>query len=476
MKLIEHFNTFLSDIVNLNQTRIDTLEDRVETISQFLRTSDYAPRIRRFAAQGSWAHKTIIKPLNNKDFDADLVVFIDAVEGWLPADYITELHRVFKAHGTYCDKATLETRCVTIRYANDFHLDVVPCIQTISSRVYSFVVCNRVDGQFERTNPEGYTAWLEGKNLIVGNNSLRKITRLVKYLRDVKETFTVKSILLTTLLGERIDSVIDPHFGSNYFPDLPTSLRTLFARLDDYLQQYPNVIDVNNPVLPIEKFTRHWDNEKYQNFREKIHEHREWIDDAYNESNRDESIRKWRRVFGEDFAEGEVVERSTKATALALHISGAISVSVLQAIRSGSKEILNRIPQALPHVLPAPWRIARAPITVSVSAKEHQTERGTFIRDLTPGSIVEKDRWIRFEARTLLPSNFYVMWQVVNTGEDAAIKKGRGLRGGFYKSEDRFYRWEHTEYTGAHWVEAFVINKRNRECVGRSGRFFIVIE
>ena len=49
MKLIEHFDNFLRDVVNLNSTRIDTLEQRVDTIGTFLRNSDYGVTIRSFS-------------------------------------------------------------------------------------------------------------------------------------------------------------------------------------------------------------------------------------------------------------------------------------------------------------------------------------------------------------------------------------------------------------------------------------------
>ena len=64
MKLIDHFDTFLEDTVNLNKTRIDTLESRVETIENFVKAKSYQADIQKFSPQGSWAHKTIIKPLN----------------------------------------------------------------------------------------------------------------------------------------------------------------------------------------------------------------------------------------------------------------------------------------------------------------------------------------------------------------------------------------------------------------------------
>jgi hypothetical protein len=67
-----------------------------------------------------------------------------------------------------------------------------------------------------------------------------------------------------------------------------------------------------------------------------------------------------------------------------------------------------------------------------------------------------------------------VKWRVVNT--DTAAAGAHALRGGFYDSDAPSQRWEKTEYRGAHWVEAFVIRKRDQTCVGQSERYFVVIE
>jgi hypothetical protein len=69
MKLIAEFEKFLADEVNLNKTRIETLTNRVEAIQKFLETSGWRPKILRFTPQGSWAHKTIIKPPAEQGFD-----------------------------------------------------------------------------------------------------------------------------------------------------------------------------------------------------------------------------------------------------------------------------------------------------------------------------------------------------------------------------------------------------------------------
>ena len=70
--------------------------------------------------------------------------------------------------------------------------------------------------------------------------------------------------------------------------------------------------------------------EHYKNFQENIHTYREWIDDAYDEQDRDESIAKWRRVFGHDFAKSVVLEEAKSVTksAIALLKSGVSTAAL----------------------------------------------------------------------------------------------------------------------------------------------------
>ena len=104
MKLVDLFNEFLNDTVNLNQTRVNGLEDSIEAIKGAVKDSDWKPKIQSWEPQGSWAHKTIIKPVDQGEFDADLLVFVHPVDGWEAADYIEELYTAFRANGTYNDK------------------------------------------------------------------------------------------------------------------------------------------------------------------------------------------------------------------------------------------------------------------------------------------------------------------------------------------------------------------------------------
>ena len=116
--------------------------------------------------------------------------------------------------------------------------------------------------------------------------------------------------------------------------------------------------------------------------------------------------------------------------------------------------------------------------SVNVRASIHSFKGGTGTR-ISEGEIVEAKRDLKFQATTTIgapfPSQSYqVRWQIVNTGE--AARQAEGLRGDFYTSEGDGVRWEATLYRGVHWVQAFVFRRRDNTCVGKSARFFIVIE
>ena len=306
MKHEKYFIDFLSDHVNLNQKRLDTLENRIKTITDFLKNN--LTNYRTHSPQGSYAHKTIIKPIqNNDEFDADFLIFVkdnnfdpDNYE----TDYVDKVYDVFKKSDLYKDKVSRKTRCVTIDYAGNFHLDVVPCVE------YGGIhyICNRQNKKYEKTDGDGYKKWLIEKNKIGGENNLRKVTRLLKFLRDHKSTFSVKSILLTTLLGNKIDS---SDKESSSFSELPTSLKTLAERINDFLQENITMPTIKNPVLPEEDFNRHWDQDKYKNFRDKFNSYNEKIKDAFNEEDHNESVKKWRKLFGEKFG---ILESSKKSS------------------------------------------------------------------------------------------------------------------------------------------------------------------
>lgn len=308
MKQIQHHNQFLSRTVNLNKTRIRTLKNRVSGIEMFIRNNQvFGPAFQKFETQGSWAHGTIIKPSpKSPGFDADVLLYMKEKRGWDAKDYVENLYQAFRTHGTYRGIVHRNTRCVVIDYRGEFHIDIVPTIAEQSwlglgpKRTY---ITNRLENKFEQTNPEGYLSWFNEKTAQT-NGMLEDVIRMTKYLRDIKKIFSAKSILLTTILADQVDtSWHSADDVQKFYPDLPTSLHTIYNRLDSYLQQNDSMPHIFNPSMENEDFVRHWDEAKYQNFRKWISFYTEKINQAMN-ANRKNGIVIWRQIFGEDFANG----------------------------------------------------------------------------------------------------------------------------------------------------------------------------
>ena len=204
MKLETSFNNFLKNIVNLNETRYQTAKSGVETITSILQNDEvFGDKFIDAKPQGSFRQETIIKPVNSDmGFDVDILFEMDPVDDWEPADYLNNLSAQLKKLDRYKDKVDTrgKTRCVTIDYESDFHIDIVPTIETATG----FVVMNKTTNQFEPTDGDGYAQWFARKNLTTGKKHLTKTVRLLKYIRDSKGSFDVKSVVLTTLVGNQV--------------------------------------------------------------------------------------------------------------------------------------------------------------------------------------------------------------------------------------------------------------------------------
>ena len=291
----KEFQEFLRDEVNINPSRLDRLHTSVGAVSDYLK--DNMKGYQKSEPQGSLALETIIRPVDDNDeYDADIQVVMNPNSDWQPKDYIKAVYDTLKENKTYADKLRLKTRCVTIDYAGDFHLDVVPRI-TINDKHY---ILNRVDNKRERTDGNGYRNWFNEKNRITGGN-LKKVVRLLKYLRDHKNNYTAKSILLTTLAGMMIRK---SDKGTESVKTVSDTLVTVLTRMDDYLQKHPKMPDIKNPVLQSETFNRHWDQRRYANFRDKVHSQALRAKKARSESSSEKAIKAWQKLFGDSFGKG----------------------------------------------------------------------------------------------------------------------------------------------------------------------------
>lgn len=330
MKHVDYFKNFLDNTVNMPQSKLDLLSQRVDSVYGVLTDDDdLGPLIKKKIPQGSWPQRTIIRPVNGKPFDADFMVQMVENPDWESdkKEYGDAIYRVLHntapyknmTHGRKC-------RCVYLNYANDvMHLDIVPFV--VRSDGFQWII-NRDKNIWERTDTDGFTDWMKTQDTIA-NKHLREVIRIMKYLRDHKNSFTgTKSILLTTMLGEQVQAwrkIGD----SGYYSDVPTSLFHIVSDLDDWLQMRPTKPILMDPAGTGTSFDHRWTQTTYSYFRDRIHVHAAEIRSAYFETDSDASVKKWQALFGDGFDAPKVARGEGKYAALVTGAAAARSAVTL---------------------------------------------------------------------------------------------------------------------------------------------------
>ncbi|WP_203837444.1 SMODS domain-containing nucleotidyltransferase [Winogradskya humida] len=300
MRLHDYFAGLLRNVVNINPHRLDRLEKHVAALSGYLgEDSELSSIVKGFVRQGSWAHRTIIKPLPDREFDADLLVRMKRQPSWSadPRQYLLSMYETLAESGRYRSRITLKTRCVRVSYAGDCHVDLVPYVHEYGWFDRDLIV-DRKKNQFEEINPKGFSEWMLGRDRVAGGN-LRTTVRLLKYMRDYKGTFDAPSVILTVVVGGQVNR-LDAFFDR--YCDLPTAFTSLVKATDSWLQKYPDLPHLPDPSCPGVSFEHRLSQPTYAKFRTRFHGYAGKISEAYEATRRAGSIELWQEIFGEGFA------------------------------------------------------------------------------------------------------------------------------------------------------------------------------
>lgn len=446
MKLTNYFKSFLEDEVNLNASRITTLDERTETITNLLSANEkFKENFIDVIPQGSYAHKTIIKPVKaSHEFDADILLYLEEYTDWEAEDYVQELYQCFRDNSTYRDKVSRKTRCVTIQYANDFHIDVVPFLERHGEKY----VTNRHENNFELTNPEKYTEWLDERNRITKHHFV-KVIRLLKYIRDYKQTFAIKSIILNTLLGEQVNDAALLE-DENCYSDVPTTLYTIMKKLKSYVKDHEYMPTIADPGETGENLGDRWHQDGWAVFRTKMIYYSDKITEAYDETDKEKSLNKWQEVFGDCFKKPEC---KSEESATESHRS-------LVSYNNTEQQIAD---------LGFPLRINpvyKVRLTARVNKKI-----GHRHYDLhTQGNKVGRGRQITFTVKNFnIPQPYTIYWKTLNRGQNAIESnciRGQIMAGGITHQEP-------TSFTGNHFVECYIV--KDGICVAKDRQSVIII-
>lgn len=439
MKLVGYFSSFLADTVNLNQSRLDDLNERVPRIVKALEEDpELGDKVLDSIPQGSWAHRTIIRPAPDLEFDADVLIQLEEVTDWdsAAAKYSDALWSAIRSNSTYRDMATLKDRCVRITYANDCHIDLVPYVITSDGRQ---LIIERRSNSFEATNPTGFTEWIQEKDDVTGGD-LRRVIRLLKYLRDHRSLFAAKSIILTTLVGQVVESWRDGA-GVNYYRDVPTTLVNVVEDLDAWLQARATKPSVVDPSAPATNFDHRWTDSEYQAFRTAIHRLAPRLRSAYDATTVAASCEAWQGVFGESFKRPDEADASNKS------------------LKPDNDPDRAPREQFIEDLFPVEIRY-RAELeseldSVTANRRVRRLRARAGRLPIGPGL---KFRLVYTDA----PLPYAVYWKVRNRGDEAR-------RRGQERGEVKLGSSEQTEtssFAGPHYVECFII--KDQTCVARA--------
>lgn len=440
MKLVKHFDAFLTNEVNLNETRIQLIGARTSAVRSFLKQDEvFGTLVQELIPQGSFAQKTIIRPRPNGHFDADLLVRLSPVPDWQPEEYVGKLYTALGRSAAYKEMRHRRTRCVYLDYADEFHMDLVPYVEDDDGGW----ITNNKTKSFEAADSAAFTAWLKARHKDAGGN-LIKVVRLLKYVRDISWGFNVKSVIFTTLLGARVDLVntlLDP----GCYADVPSTLKRVVGDLDDYLQANPTMPAIYDPGGTGDRFDQRWDQASYASFSKKISSLRVNVDSAFDAEGVEESVAAWQNVFGDKFKALEPAKTSAKRS---------LVLSEGKALAPDTEEFLDR-----------DFGFPIVSTSYSVRMVGRVRPQNGFMTYSLPerGNKVGTGRALAFEIKQCtVPKPYEVFWKVRNTGPHAEAIPG-GLRGEITRDGGYEVKTETTSYVGSHWVECYVV--KDKRCV-----------
>ena len=174
-QLTETTDILLADVairVQLSRTDYNKAVDRYQTINDWIERdgSPLKDLIQLFYPQGSMAiGATIASKLKTDEFDIDLVAQLGLPKDVLPHEPLDLLFKAIRGEpgSRYYRMTKRRTRCVTVDYSDDMHIDVTPVIRRWGTpERESWLFHDRAEAPQEPSysliaNPYGFAEWFK---------------------------------------------------------------------------------------------------------------------------------------------------------------------------------------------------------------------------------------------------------------------------------------------------------------------------
>lgn len=288
INLHDSFQTFNSSISLNESKRKDLIKGRDALREKIRQNAKDNSRIApKFCIQGSFAMKTTINPLGDKEFDLDDGLYLQGyddsnMEVWpRPSDVHGWIKKAVDGHtmSPVIDKNT----CVRVPYAKGYHIDLPSYILTDEANHLS----HRRDGWVE-SDPKAFTDWFL-KKVSYNGEQLRRIVKYLKAWKDFKEV-NVKGMSLTILSGENIYTYVD------------RDDKALLGTVTNIINSLSVSFACYKPVNPMDEDLFSYYSYKQQvKIMESFKELRDNLSDSINDTKNSSASERMRIQFGDRF-------------------------------------------------------------------------------------------------------------------------------------------------------------------------------
>jgi predicted nucleotidyltransferase len=462
-KLNALFDKFLQNI-EPDQKMVGYAHSAHDPVRTFLEEDeDFGQYVEDTFLYGSYKRHTAVGDIK----DVDIVVltnFDTESEDYTPHKVLRKLKSALARH--YGDPKNQEYQRRSIRVNDplpdnedvEMTLDIIPAVPT-DGNDSPLLVPDRDVKKWILSHPKGHLT-----NTIELNkyqNSKKRFVPLVKIMKwwwkyqceirqpDVERP-KPKGFWVEVLTGENFDS--SQYDWVDHF----------IATLESISEKYSDVEEVpelQDPGLAEETVRTSMTLDEFQVFTEAVKESLEQAKKGRSEKDDIESSEIYREIFGEEFPlfdQEESEDKSKEAKKIPL-------AEWAHAQKPDWSENLHRL------------------FKVHVDAYIYDQGRNKRLSGINSnGRVIQSGFQMKFVAKIRARGEYQVYWQVVNTGKHAEFEND--LRGVIFpsnpvswtKAKNSIVHWEHTKYTGKHWVQCFVV--QDNKLVARSKKFYINIK
>ena len=245
----------------------------------------------KFYQQGSYAHRTIISPLNG-DYDIDDGVYMDLSDFENEPSTVT-IHNWIKeaAKGHTEIEPQDKEACVRVIFKAGYHVDLPAYkVKENEDGEETFYLAKKVAG-WEKSNPRAMTHWFK-EQIKTNSEQIRRIAKYFKGWQDFRNSKTSiklpNGLTLTILACEEYQSDIRDDIAFN---ETAKAILTRFKDNDE----------IWKPYEPTENMRNYLSDAQFDHFIKELEKIEETGGSAIEEESEEKAAKEWQKIFGSRF-------------------------------------------------------------------------------------------------------------------------------------------------------------------------------